>query len=384
MTPIPILFTSWYAGLGGGETETLLLAQHLDPAEFTPHLLVPENGQLAQKWAALGYPVHLRRFRGATTYFIPAIWKRLRLAGAISELIAQHDIRLIHAEYHTVAMAAGAAQRHNIPILWSNQGSWFHPHWWQKGFFRELDLAVARSQAVQDEFLGNPPFMPRERMPVIPNTVDTARFHPAVDGSAIRVETNIPPDAPLVVMIARFQRIKGHHIFQEMIRHIAQKMPEARFLVAGGEVFGVAKDQQYRDAILQEARDDPVLAERLQYLGFRDDVERLCAAADVLVCPSEFESFGKVNIEAMATGTPAVSTNVGGPAETILDGITGFLVSPNDPAALADRVLRLLQDHDLRAQFGSAAVQHVAKNYSSDAMVQEYRTIFRRLLSLDV
>jgi glycosyltransferase involved in cell wall biosynthesis len=374
-----ILFITTYTGLGGGETSLLTQVEHLDPARYNPHLLVPSEGQLAERWRANGWTVHLRQWRGATTYFVPAVWKRFPIASHIAALVRREQIALIHSDYHSLPFALGAAQRIGIPCIWTCWGWWFQPRLWQRGFFHEPNGTIAASHAIRDGFLGTPPFMPPERIEVIPPGVDTARFHPSVDGSRLRIEVNIPQDAPVVALIARFQDVKGHDVFQAMAKQIVLQMPRSRFIVAG-ENTQTSADDTYKRGILENARTDSILREHLTYLGFRADAERVMAAADVVVCSSDFESYGMVNVEAMASGKSVVSTRRGGPSETVVDGETGFLVEPRDPAALATNVIRLLQDPALRARMGAAGRARVEEHFSADVTAARFQAQIDRLL----
>lgn len=369
--PHNILFASWYVGLGGGETDLLVLAKRLDAADYCPHLLVPSEGQLSEAWREAGWPVHILPFRGVTTYFVPALWMRFPIVQRIEHLLRTQQIDLVHSDYHTLPFAYAAAQRVGLPLMWMVWGWWFQPKLWQRNFFRTLP-AVARSQHIRDGFLGDPPFMPPARLPVIHSGIDTERFHPNVDGIRVRFEANVPQDAPVVAMIARFQRVKGHHTFQQMALQVALQVPEAHFIVAGDEVFGVGGDQAYKREIIERAETEPLLRKRLHYIGFRKDAERVMGAADVVVTPSLFESYGKVNVEAMACGKPVVSTNRGGPAETVVDGETGYLVPPEDPEALAKRVIQLLRDPEQRERMGSAGRQRVLQHFADDVTSAQY------------
>jgi glycosyltransferase involved in cell wall biosynthesis len=361
-----LLFVTIYTGLGGGETSLLTLVEQLDPQQYRPHLLVPAEGQLSERWRAHGWQVHVTPWRGATTYFIPSLWMRFPIARRIERLAREENIHLIHSDYHSLPFALPAARRVGIACVWTCWGWWFKPKLWQRGFFRQPDATFAASWAIRDGFLGTPPFMPPERITVIPPGVATQRFHPDVDGSVVRAEAGIAADAPVVALIARFQDVKGHDVFQAMARRVGEAMPEARFIVAG-ENTQTSADDDYKRRILETARTDPLLRERLVYLGYRADAERVMAAADVVVCSSDFESYGMVNVEAMASGKPVVSTRRGGPSETVVNGETGYLVDPRDDAALAQHVIALLRDPELRARMGAAGRSRVETRFSAVA-----------------
>lgn len=377
---INLLFASSYTELGGGETALLTLAQQLDPARFRPHLLIPREGQLGERWRAQGWPVHIISWRGATVYFIPAIWARLPVTRQIEALIREHNIHAAHSDYHTLPMVMPAAERAGIPTLWTCMGWWFHPKFWQRGFFRRSAHTFAHSQAIKAGFLGNPPFMPPENIEILYPGVDTQRFHPDVDGVRVRFEAGIAQNAPVVALIARFQDVKGHDVFQAMARQIALQIPEARFIVAGENTQSDA-DNIYKQRILETAKKDRLLRNRLTYLGFRADVERVIGAADVVVCSSHFEGYGVVNIEAMACAKPVVSTNRGGPSETVVNGETGYLVPPGDEAALAARVIELLHDAGLRQRMGAAGRARVETIFSAESNGAQFTRAVERVLT---
>ncbi|MDX2162220.1 MAG: glycosyltransferase family 4 protein [bacterium] len=117
--PHQLLFITTYTGLGGGETSLLTLVEHLDPARFRPHLLVPRDGQLPERWRASGFPVHILPFRGASTYFIPAIWGRFPITGRMAALIRSEQIAAIHSDYHSLPFAVFAGARIGIPVVWT-------------------------------------------------------------------------------------------------------------------------------------------------------------------------------------------------------------------------------------------------------------------------
>ena len=377
--PINILFVSSYIDLGGGETALLNLVDNLDPQRYLPHLLVRAEGQLAVEWRKRGWPVYVSPWRGATTYFIPFLWAQLPISRTIGRLIREHHISIVHSDYHTLPMALPAAERAGIPALWWCWGWWFKPKFWQQGFFRRPAATIALSKAIKEGFLGDPPFMPPDDVELIYSGVDTTRFQPGLDGSQVRKDAGIPENAPLVALLARFQDVKGHDVFQEMARQVGRMIPEAHFIVAG-ENTQTSADNTYKTRILETAATDPLLNTRLHYLGFRADTERVIAAADVVVCSSHFESYGMVNIEAMASGKPVVSTNTGGPSETVADGETGYLVPSGDATGLALQVIALLPNTALRMRMGAAGRARVEGLFSVKSMAVQYSRIVEKLL----
>ena len=218
-----ILFTSWYGGLGGGETDLLALARSLDAGDYECHLLLPTDGQLSEIWRETVGPVHIIPFRGATTFFVPAVWARFPVVKRFAKLLQRERIDLAHSDYHSLPMIAPAAQLAGLPFMFTLWGWWFKPKSWQRLFFRDIPKTVARSIAIRDGYLGQPPFMPVENLPVVYPGVDTERFHPDLDGARLRDELGIARDAPLVAMVARFQPVKGHHTFQSVAEAIAGK-----------------------------------------------------------------------------------------------------------------------------------------------------------------
>jgi len=114
--------------------------------------------------------------------------------------------------------------------------------------------------------------------------------------------------------------------------------------------------------------------------GFYSDALSLINAADLFVLPSSVESFGLVQLEAMALGKPVVATQVGGPAEVVQDGATGFLVPPRDANALADAIEKVLSDRSLAGQFGQAGRARYEQHFQPQRMAEETLAVYRAAL----
>jgi glycosyltransferase involved in cell wall biosynthesis len=225
----------------------------------------------------------------------------------------------------------------------------------------------------------NLPAISPEKIEVLIPGVDPNTYHPYVDGSPIREKIGIDSDVPLVAMVARFENVKGHEYFLDAARLILDAIPEAYFAIAGENVFSVSKDALYKRQILLTVKYDPRLRARVTFLGFWPDVREVMAAADVMVTSSWFESLSMVALESMSMQRPIVSTSVGGPAETVEDGVTGYLVTPRDSKAIAERVIELLHNPARRQQMGEAGRAHVVANFSAQKYAASVSSVIDNL-----
>jgi starch synthase (maltosyl-transferring) len=141
-------------------------------------------------------------------------------------------------------------------------------------------------------------------------------------------------------------------------------------------------DGPERSSLLDRIAARPVLAERVHWLGRRDDVPGLLSAADVLVSASLWEGMPNVVLEAMAARLPVVATSVEGSEDLVTTGQTGWLVRPGDPGALADALLQAALDPNRRRQYGLAGRARVEAEFSLERMVRAYERVWAGLLGL--
>jgi glycosyltransferase involved in cell wall biosynthesis len=133
-------------------------------------------------------------------------------------------------------------------------------------------------------------------------------------------------------------------------------------------------------AELQAAAAERGVDHLVTFEGFRADVAQVMADLDVFVLPSLWEGFGLVLLEAMAAGRPVVASAVGPIPEIVVDGVTGLLVPPGDPAALAEAVIKLLRDPELAAAFGRAGRARAERELRLDTMVERTEALYDELL----
>jgi glycosyltransferase involved in cell wall biosynthesis len=364
--PANLMFITTYTGIGGGESLQLNLMRGLDQRRYSLHLLTPRRGAFPEAAARLGVHTHTVPYRGTTVVFVPPIWARFPIAGRLRKVVERERIDAILSDYHSLPFIVPAANALRIPVIWNAMGWWFPLYPWQREFFRyKIDRIIAITDAVRTRLLGNPPKLPPDSIDVLIPGVDTEVHKPGIDGTPVRQQCGVDGSTPLVGMVARFQNVKGHEYFLEMAKRVLQKVPDAHFAVAGENVFAVSKDETYKRRILAMAQADPLLRSRVHFLGFWEDSREVLAAADVMVCSSWFESLSMVALESMAMARPMVSTRVGGPSETIINGVTGYLVPPRDSESIADRVIVLLKNATLRQRIGAQGREHVVEYFSA-------------------
>lgn len=376
------VFFSSYTGFGGGETSLYSLLTALISRGHHPALICPRPGPLPEKLARAGAETYFTPYRGASTWFVPALWQRFPVVRHIETRLRQLEPQVVHSDYHSLPYVLPVCRKFKLPLIFTLYGWWFQPKFWQRRFFQDGPNAIlAISHAVKKGFVGSPARIDPDRVDVVHLGVDPTRFRPRPhEKDAIRKELGLPLQAPLVTMIARFQNVKGHDVFLNACRLIAQDHPKTRFVIAGENVFDVSADEDFKRLVLAHANSDPALRERVSFAGWVSQPEELLGASDVLVSSSHFESFGMVQIEAMACGVPVVSTEVGGPAETIVDGVTGYLVPPRRPDLIAGRVRELLDSDRLRDRMGLAGRQRVVEKFSLDKYVESFSRVIEALV----
>ena len=235
--------------------------------------------------------------------------------------------------------------------------------------FHHCDRVVVNSRTGVDftsSYYGVPP----ERMDVIPNGLDTSRFETPIDPAGIRSTLGIPADAPVLGYLGRFSPEKRPEFFLEACRHVAARLPGARFLMVGD---GPSLPEVRRRAV------QIGLDSRLILTGFRDDAPELLSAMDLLALTSSQEGLPNAILEAMASGRPVVSTDVGGCRELVVEGVTGHLIGPEEPELLAARSLEILSLPDRGRALGAAGRRRVFAEFSAEIMAGRFRDLYLRL-----
>ena len=371
----PLRVTYLLSDLGGGTWHHLLdLLDSRGPGAWEAKIVseVPSGSRL-------GLPVDhtvLEAPRGPQTYPIRQLFRYRQLA----RLFLEDPPDVLHAYffwsilYGRLLKARGVISRlvENREDMGFDLGR--HEHTWY-GMTRHLpDRVICVSDAVREAVLERER-LPASRVEVVRNGIRLAE--PMMDPRSddLRRELGIPEDSPVVLMVANYDRpVKGVDHFLDSLPLIRAALPQTRFVLLGGgrrepELRALAGALQVDDVLVMP--------------GFREDVDRFYALADLSVLTSLSEGLSITVLESMRHGLPVVATDVGGNPEIVRQGLTGLLVPPADSPRFAEAVIRLLRDSALRERFGREARRVIREDYGLDRVVNRYGRIYEEVVRGD-
>jgi D-inositol-3-phosphate glycosyltransferase len=221
---------------------------------------------------------------------------------------------------------------------------------------------------------------------ITPPGVDTCRFYPIPKDEA-REFIGVPPCDRMILFVGRIEPLKGLEVLFQAIALLQKRgdLQEIQFCVTviGGDPDEIPESMSAEMSRMYAIRDQYGLQDLITFMGKRsqETLPYYYSAAEVVVVPSYYESFGMVALEAMACGRPVVASQVGGLAFLVQDGLTGYTVPVEDPGSLADRLVILLRDQALREQMGQNAVK-LAEQYSWDIIVKKLHETYLEMLGL--
>ncbi len=313
----------------------------------------------------------------------------LRLTNAMSALVRytrRERIDLVHCECSAYAGTLGlvVARAARVPVLMHVQhlvgryagalGPYEFPRR-QLGpmLVRQADEVVAVSRFIAQQ--ANEAASPSRPITVVENGVSLEQFHPETSGARMRHEYGIDEDDILVLQLGRIFESKRQEDFIAAFAEARQTVPALRGLVVGWE----DPSHPGTKSRLRQMWRDHGLGERFLIADSRPEAPELMAAADIVVAPSVDEAWGLVVSEAMAAGKPVIGARSGATPEIIMDGVTGFLVPPMRPAAIAEKLVLLAGDVDLRRSIGAAGRRHAEQQLAESRVAAKFAPIYERL-----
>jgi len=225
-----------------------------------------------------------------------------------------------------------------------------------------------------------------DKIMIIPPGVDICRFYPIPMDEA-KEYIGVPPCRRMLLFVGRIEPLKGLDVLIEAISimlkdEMLKENPFCLAVIGGDADENTEANDNLEMSRIKVLTEKAGLGDLVTFLGKKsqDSLPYYYSAAEAVVVPSQYESFGMVALEAMACGTPVVASQIGGLAYLVQDGETGYTVPVDEPAELARHLTSLLQDADLRARMGKKAVK-VAQDYAWDKIASRLLTVYEGLLA---
>lgn len=392
---IPVLFLQSQVAFGADSLIQAEIARYLDRDKFEVHVACTrgDGSEVPPSLAAIRQipDIHLRE-----TDFVPGLNRRsldetlrgfrslLSFPGEVVSLcnyVKQNRIRIVHCTekprdaLYCMALGklTGAKSLVHIHVKWSKE--YTLP---ARASVQQADAALAISEYVRDTVveMGKPP----SRVFTVLNALDASGWDPDLDGSEVRRELGIAPDAPVIASISRLFSWKGPTQLLEAAAIVAKEFPALRVLIVGADevyVHGGSYTAELKQLVARLGIEQNVI-----FTGHRRDAARILAASDLFTMPSFEEPFGVVFLEAMAMRKAVVAIDNGGTPEVVTNGKAGLLSPPWDVPRLADNIGQLLRDPERRRQMGEYGRRRVLEYFNPQRMARETGDVYERLLAL--
>lgn len=356
-------------GPGGAETVFIDLATRLPKDRYRPVVLIRGKGWVYEELRRRGVEPLILDARGSFNWrFLLALYRLIRRERV--DLVQSH---LLGSNVYC-ALAGWLAR---VPVVATFHGS---VDIGEQERFKRLKFAVIKrggraviavTDSLRDDLLERTQ-LESAHISVIYNGIDTARFRLA-KSDRLRRQFGWPGTALVIGSLGNIRPPKAYDILLQTAAKLAQKSDGYRFLIAGQ-----GKGQLYDDLLAM--RRELGLEEVVKFLGFLDDPAEFLANLDLFLSSSRSEGLPLSAIQAMVSGVPLVATRVGGYTGLIDDRVTGWLVEPGNPQALADAIESVASDARLRARLAENARHYAIKTFDISVMLGSYQGLYEKLL----
>lgn len=357
--------------VGGGESHVIDLVTTLNKDLYEPIVLSFTDGQMVRTLKEAGiktYVIHTEKG------FDFGVWKQ------VVELMKNEKIDLLHAHgTRAFSNTFWAANKLNIPIVYTVHGWSFHQD--QKPVIRRIREYIEKllisnaNTTITVSYSNQKDGVERFNMPrstVIYYGINLDRFNPDKKYKDIRTEWGVPEDKTLIGFLVRMTIQKDPHTMIKAIKKVVDKTPDVLFLMIG--------EGELKDTTLELAKELGVMP-NIIFKDFRQDVPDILNAIDIYCLPSLWEGLPIGLIESMAMKKAIVASPVDGTKEAIINNESGILVPEGDSSAIAEAILRLHNDKDLREKFGENAYKFAQKQFDVHRMSWEVEKIYDKILS---
>ena len=364
---IRVLYFITELNIGGAESALARTVTRLSKDRF--NVLVAclrGSGMVAKKIKASGIPVVDLKARGK--WDMRAIYQFLCL-------LRREHIQLLHSYmFHANFLGRLLGRLARIPIIVSAERTMEQESkarlWANRATAPLADRITAVSEAVR-KFAHEQIGIDGQKLVTIYNGVDLSDYQANINAEKVRSSLGIDSSSIVIGTISRLEKVKGIPYLLQAFAQILLIYPSSFMLIVGN-----GAERKALEALAQNLG----ISSRVIFTGDRSDIPALLAIMDIFVLASLFEGLPNAVLEAMAMGKPVVATTVGGTPEVVKDGVTGLLVPPRDPDALAQAINALLSDQDRSQAMGKAARERVKRYFTVERMVERTEALYEELI----
>ena len=359
--PIRIMYIVSALNVGGAEIVLIDLINNLDRKKFTPILCVLYDGVL------------LNTIKDDVTVIKNiAVWRGdIFILSNLSKIIREQSPDIVDVFGRDLAGFYGrlAARVTGIKVIVQSlhSGEFFWKYNPIKGLHHVFNficdvwtnwfILVSTSQRAYYQKIG----IPSERAFVIINGVDSKLYAPSKQrDSKLLASLGIDESTSVIIQVANFSEVKRHDVLLKALSIVQMSFPDIYCLLIGDGILRTRMENLARSLNILE---------NVKFIGSVNQVEQYLQIANIFTLTSDSESFSRAIVEAMCVGLPVISTRCGGPSEIVADQVTGFLIPPDEPELIAEKLLFLLQNPSQAQQMGRAGRQRALQLFSLNAMI---------------
>ena len=366
---IRIAFVLWtLEGMGGSEHVVYDIVRKLDKDRFDVLVISFKEGPVRRTYEKLGVKVEvILKKKKLDLGFI----KRMRT------ILKKENIHLLNAHHFSPLLYSFLSTRiTGIKLIYTEHSVW---QYLEMGVLKKIlsyfllwntDAIVAISKQLI-QYYSDSPFISRKKISLIINGIDLMRFK-SIDSTMLKKQLGFKSDDILIGMVANIRPEKNHKILISAFSEISRILTNSHLLLIGLDCM---------DGEVQRFALSMKNAERIHFLGPREDIPDILNILDVFCLPSVHEGLPLTILEAMACGVPIIGSDVMGINEVITDKTNGLLFPDGDETVLAEKIKMIIKNDSLRIQLRRAGIAYVKENYCLDNKIKEYISLFQKLLS---
>jgi len=371
---IRVLHLTTDSKIAGAERLLLGIAKNYNKEEFAVYFCsLKSRGELHIQLEKLGQKAF--SLNCSNMWGLPlAIFK-------LAFLLRKYKIDILHTHLYHASILGQFVVKFNKPIIGIitrhySDLFYIYGNSFQRALDRYASTAakhiIAISKGVKNVLVGLDRIDP-EKITVIYNGIDVTEFDRAAAGTSVLQKSPKDPERKKIIgAVGSLHPRKGHRYLIEAADILCQRRQDLRFVIIGD---GALKQE------LESLRSAFDLEDKVEFIGYRQDIPNLLLGIDIMVQSSIEEGFGLSIIEAMAMNKPVIGTNVGGVPEIIEQGRTGYLIQSKNPVELAEKIDLLLNNDKYREEMGREARKSVEGKFKLIDMINKYETLYKEILN---